>query len=280
MFQCDTQHTGCRLACFNRHSPMSAARFFQMLILLISLPKIFFYLFASHEQAEYEREKLKHQKERQKAGEEYKRKMMGWQKKIQAGMKELPKPDEPNVPEPPSLANAKLSIKKNYYMDNAQEVLWTRRIVTAHLSHFIVLLFLEILGLLFLNWLTQAGVGVEQWKFFDLTMYQYVEHYVCREDNVYLLNTEKLTQCGNGERTECYVSRPSEKKLFLWYMVATALISIILLLADIILLVTTHLTKRKQKKQAAKQQQPSAHSSTAHLNGRLEGSLRKPLLPQ
>lgn len=110
MFQCDTQHTGCRLACFNRHSPMSAARFFQMLILLISLPKIFFYLFASHEQAEYEREKLKHQKERQKAGEEYKRKMMEWQKKIQAGMKELPKPDEPNVPEPPSLANAKLSI--------------------------------------------------------------------------------------------------------------------------------------------------------------------------
>ena len=72
MFQCDTTHPGCKLACFNRHSPMSVARFFQMLILLISLPKIFFYLFASHEQAEYEREKLKHQKEKQKAMEAFK----------------------------------------------------------------------------------------------------------------------------------------------------------------------------------------------------------------
>ena len=51
---------------------MSVARFFQMLILLISLPKIFFYLFASHEQAEYEREKLKYQKEKQKAMEAFK----------------------------------------------------------------------------------------------------------------------------------------------------------------------------------------------------------------
>ena len=51
---------------------MSLARFFQMLILLISLPKLFFYLFASHEQAEYEREKLKYQKEKQKAMEAFK----------------------------------------------------------------------------------------------------------------------------------------------------------------------------------------------------------------
>ena len=36
--------------------------------------------------------------------------MMEWQKKLQAGMKDLPKPDEPNVPEPESITNAKLSI--------------------------------------------------------------------------------------------------------------------------------------------------------------------------
>ena len=35
---------------------------------------------------------------------------MEWQKKLQAGMKDLPKPDEPNVPEPESITNAKLSI--------------------------------------------------------------------------------------------------------------------------------------------------------------------------
>ena len=98
-------------------------------------------------------------------------------------------------------------------MGNAQEVLWTRRIVTAHLTHFIVLLFLEILGLLFLNWLTQAAIGQTEWTFFDPSYYQYTEHYVCDEESVYLLNTEKLTQCGNGDRTECYVSRPSEKKV-------------------------------------------------------------------
>ena len=36
--------------------------------------------------------------------------MIEWQKKLQAGIKDLPKPDEPIVPEPESLENAKLSI--------------------------------------------------------------------------------------------------------------------------------------------------------------------------
>ena len=103
--------------------------------------------------------------------------------------------------------------KKNYYMGNAQEVLWTRRIVTAHLTHFIVLLFLEILGLLFLNWLTQAAIGVEEWTFFNPSLFKYVEHYICRENSVSLLNEEPLRNCGNGDATECYVSRPSEKKV-------------------------------------------------------------------
>ena len=108
---------------------MSLARFFQMLILLISLPKLFFYLFASHEQAEYEREKLKYQKEKQKAMDAFKValqklglrfhhffkvKMMDWNKKLQAGMKDLPKPDEPNIPEPESIANTKMSIVSSH----------------------------------------------------------------------------------------------------------------------------------------------------------------------
>merc|ERR1719210_2756157 len=270
MFQCDTQHPGCKLACFNRHSPMSVARFFQMLILLISLPKIFFYLFASHEQAEYEREKLKHQKEKQKAMEAFKAKMMEWQKKLQAGMKDLPKPDEPNVPEPESITNAKLSIRKNYYMGNAMEVLWTKPIVTAHMIHFIALLVLEILGLLMLNWLTQAAMGEKEWSFFDPSKYQYLEHYECEENRVSLLNNAAMEQCGNGAFTQCYVSRPSEKKLFLWYMVATAIMSIILLILDIILLTRNHITKKQQRKKAAlSARSASKTSSNAHLNGSL-----------
>ena len=35
---------------------------------------------------------------------------MDWQKKVQAGMKELPKPDPVQVPEPQSLKDAKLTI--------------------------------------------------------------------------------------------------------------------------------------------------------------------------
>merc|ERR1719285_200456 len=265
MFQCDTQHPGCKLACFNRHSPMSLARFFQMLILLISLPKLFFYLFASHEQAEY-------QKEKQKAMEAFKVKMMDWNKKLQAGMKDLPKPDEPNVPEPESIANTKMSIRKNYYMGNAMEVLWTKPIVTAHMIHFIALLILEIFGLLMLNWLTQAAVGVKEWSFFNPSMYQYTEHYECQEDSVSLLNNAAMAQCGNGALTQCYVSRPSEKKLFLWYMVATAIISIILLILDIILLMRNHVTKQQQRKKmnaATNARSLSKTSSSAHLNGSL-----------
>ena len=40
--------------------------------------------------------------------------MTEWQKKLQAGIKDLQKPDEPNVPEPESLANAKLSIVRSH----------------------------------------------------------------------------------------------------------------------------------------------------------------------
>ena len=61
---------------------MSVARFYQILIFLISLPKIFFYLFASHEQAEYEREKLKNQKEKQKAMEVFKVKVQKFDPKF------------------------------------------------------------------------------------------------------------------------------------------------------------------------------------------------------
>ena len=43
-----------------------------MLILFISLPKMFFYLYVSQENAEYEREKLIYNKAKQKAEEEFK----------------------------------------------------------------------------------------------------------------------------------------------------------------------------------------------------------------
>ena len=98
-------------------------------------------------------------------------------------------------------------------MGNAMEVLWTKPIVTAHMIHFIALLILEIFGLLMLNWLTQAAVGVKEWSFFNPSMYQYTEHYECQEDSVSLLNNAAMAQCGNGALTQCYVSRPSEKKV-------------------------------------------------------------------
>ena len=72
MFDCDTKHTGCKIGCFNRHSPMSSTRFFQMMILIISIPKLMFYLFVSHENAEYELEKQKFNKIKAKKQEEFK----------------------------------------------------------------------------------------------------------------------------------------------------------------------------------------------------------------
>jgi len=240
---------------------------------------MFFYLYVSQENAEYEREKLIHQKAKQKADEEFKKKLLEWQKKVQAGMKELPKPDPPQVPEPQSLKDAKLTIKKNYYMGNAMEVLWSSSIVKAHLIHFIVLLVLEFLGLLMLNWLTQAAIGVTEWTFYNPKFYNFKEHYVCQENAVSLLNPEKLSNCGNGAQTECYVSRPAEKKVFLWYMIATALASIVLLILDIILIVTTHMKKKKQKKAiaASKKLENRSNYSEGHLSN---GSIKKPLLPQ
>ena len=98
-------------------------------------------------------------------------------------------------------------------MGNAMEVLWTKPIVTAHMIHFIALLVLEILGLLMLNWLTQAAMGEKEWSFFDPSKYQYLEHYECEENRVSLLNNADMAQCGNGVHTQCYVSRPSEKKV-------------------------------------------------------------------
>ena len=95
----------------------------------------------------------------------------------------------------------------------AMEVLWTKPIVTAQMVHFVALLILEILGLLMLNWLTQAAMGVKDWSFFDPSKYQFIEHYKCEEDSVTLINRTPMTQCGNGELTQCYVSRPSEKKV-------------------------------------------------------------------
>ena len=98
-------------------------------------------------------------------------------------------------------------------MGSAMEVLWSSSIVKAHLIHFVVLLVLEFLGLLMLNWLTQAAIGVTEWTFFNPKFYNFVEHYVCQENAVSLLNDEQLYNCGNGDQTECYVSRPAEKKV-------------------------------------------------------------------
>ena len=98
-------------------------------------------------------------------------------------------------------------------MGNAMEVLWSSSIVKAHLIHFIVLLVLEFLGLLMLNWLTQAAIGVTEWTFYNPKFYNFVEHYVCQENAVSILNPQELSNCGNGAQTECYVSRPAEKKV-------------------------------------------------------------------
>merc|ERR1719378_337905 len=274
MFDCDTKHTGCKIGCFNRHSPMSSTRFFQMMILIISIPKLMFYLFVSHENAEYELEKQKFNKIKAKKQEEFRKKIEEWQKKLQAGMKDMPKPEAEVIPEPASLTEARLSIRKNYYMGNAAEVLWTRPIVIAQMVHFVAILFIEFTGLIVLNWLTQAAMGVvnSEWKFFNISAYNYPEHYVCQQDSVNLLSQEPLYNCGNGDKEECYVSRPAEKKLFLWYMIAVSIMSIILVLMDIILLTKNHLTKHRARQQVAKQTRASQPS--------LNGTMTKPLLPQ
>ena len=95
MFKCDTMHTGCLQLCFNRHSPISHVRFFNMLILFIGLPKILFHLYAAKMDGRVQKSNLRIQKSNQEAMKKWQEDMTAYQQLTEKEGKLVPAKPEP-----------------------------------------------------------------------------------------------------------------------------------------------------------------------------------------
>jgi len=261
MFKCDTMHTGCLQLCFNRHSPISHVRFFNMLILFIGLPKILFHLYAAKMDGRVQKSNLRIQKSNQEAMKKYQEEMTAYQQLTEKEGKVVPA-----KPEPIKAQETKKKIMRNTYQGNAAEVNWPTEIARAHVLHFIVIFIIEIFGLIALNWLQQAQMSTYPRTFFDIESYDVPEMYQCR---LHEPGKPSLKNCGNGEFQYCYVTRPTEKKMFLYYMITTAIVSIILMTIDLIYVLQHHTRKRANKKKAQSQQSIVKNGVEYHSMGKI-----------
>jgi len=203
MFKCDTQHTGCTQLCFNRHSPVSHLRYFNMLILFLTIPKILFYLYAAGIDGKYKKEEFKFNKERQIKLQEHQQAMQAY---VANPNKELI--DKPVMPAEYKKPRSK--VMRNAYQGNAAEVIWVPEIIRGQIIHLILLFIFEILGLIFLNQLQQHQISKFPRVFFDIASFDVKELYECR---LHELGTDPLVNCGHGDMEYCYVVRPTEKKV-------------------------------------------------------------------
>jgi len=115
MFKCDTMHTGCLQLCFNRHSPISHVRFFNMLILFIGLPKILFHLYAAKMDGRVQKSNLRIQKSNQEAMKKWQEDMTAYQQLTEKEGKVVPA-----KPEPIKGPETKKKIVRNSYQYNGK----------------------------------------------------------------------------------------------------------------------------------------------------------------
>lgn len=210
-FECVTSQPGCSQVCYNLFAPMNHPRFWQMQILFLCFPSLFFAMIASTVESKYSLAKMRLEKGQDDSSSIY----------VKSGMADK---DQKYV------SSCKIKQKAAVDEGTADEVVWAPMLRLIYVFHLLAKFLLEVLFVYFLYYLQSfqhpRGTG-----FMDTWNVPF--KYDCRpqlSDDPALQGNSNA--CGQAEVTPCWVQRPWEKKLFMMYMLFISLISIIVCFLD------------------------------------------------
>lgn len=240
-FKCDTGQPGCQNVCFNRFSPISHMRFWAFQILFVSTPAMFFYMYAGTQTGRVK--KLEQEKKTLKTKieevEEAEKKLMEADddddddgRKSYVAMSTRDRKSH-EVFEQEKLVE-KLQKKVGRYKEKQvnemikggalTQVIFTTRVRVMYIVHCVIKLGLECLFLYLAYHLQHFQSKVWGWQCWTVP-----EKYVCTHALDY---GAAGSACAQQEKVTCWVSRPYEKQIFLYYMTLMTSISIILIIAE------------------------------------------------
>lgn len=260
-FKCDTGQPGCQNVCFNRFSPISHMRFWAFQLLFVATPVLFFHMYAGKETGEVKllEEAEKKQKQEQESIEK-KRNELGTieedetdfgteehmsmistqsikkfklQSELDAQEKKFQETEARLSKKRDKFGNYKKKEKIDLKKDSKvgiTEVIFTRRIKIVYVVHCFLKLGIELL-FLYLGYILQH----QQSKAWGWAAWTVPEKYTCTHALEY---GAAGSACAQQEKVTCWVSRPWEKQMFLYYMLICQILSIVLIILEAIYMTT------------------------------------------
>lgn len=242
-FRCDTNQPGCAQMCFNRFSPMSHPRFWAFQMVCVVIPSVIFIFITQNTEAQIK--KLDSMDKEMKA-------------KIDLEQDEEKQKNYYSSKEYMRLEKKKSKIgpiktKKTTDQQQLVEVIWTPRIRIWYVIQCIMKFFLEII-FIFLYYILQK----QQSKKDGFAAWMVPEKYVC----TYGADIDNFA-CSQNSEIPCWVSRPYEKMVMMWYMLTVSALSGILCLVEC-LWVTTRISVKANKRKKERRQQKAGLLSNMH----------------
>jgi len=234
VFKCDTQQPGCNQMCFNRFSPMQHPRFWGFQVLFCTLPSVIFIFIASNQEAQIK--KLDSQEKEFKS-------------KVDAEADEEKQKNYYSSKEYMKIENKKKkigAIKKKQTTDQIAltEVIWTPKIRVWYIIQLLAKFVLEIVFIFLFYNLQQ-----QQSKQTGLAAWHVPEKYICTYGG-----ENGNFACSQNDEIPCWVSRPWEKMVMMWYMLAVSCISAILVLVEVAWVLTRVSIKSNKRKRERKRE--------------------------
>lgn len=276
-FKCDTGQPGCQNVCFNRFSPISHMRFWAFQILFVSTPAMFFYMYAGTQtgrvkKLEQEKKTLKEKIDDADKADEAEKLIDDDDdgRKSMAAMS-LCRAKSIDVCEQEKLVE-RLQKKIGRYKEKQvnemikggtlTQVIFTTRVRIVYIMHCVIKLALECTFLYLAYHLQHFQSKTWGWQCWTVP-----EKYVCTHALDY---GAAGSACAQQEKVTCWVSRPYEKQIFLYYMTSMTLISIVLIVLEalyMIFRVSRKGLQRRAMKTIAHRESTASHSGYPGYHG-------------
>jgi len=240
VFRCDTSQPGCNQMCFNRFSPINHPRFWGFQILFCCLPSVIFIFITANQEAQMK--KIENQEKEIK--EKY-------TDSDYTSTTEYTKIDKKKK----KLGLEKKKVKTTTDMGGLSQVIWTPQIRMWYVAHLIAKFFLEII-FIYLYYLLQK----QQSKQSGFAAWYVPEKYVCTHG----AEMENFA-CSQNAEIPCWVSRPWEKMMMMWYMLSISVLSAVLALVELVWVLTRISVKAKKVRRARKLEKKSLLSPAVPL---------------
>jgi uncharacterized membrane-anchored protein YhcB (DUF1043 family) len=247
VFRCDTNQPGCQAMCFNKFSPMSHPRFWSFQFMFCLLPSFIFMMVTINQEAQMK--KVDHE-------------MKKIQNKIDQESDEIKKKEYYSSSEYKTMEKkkkkigiARMKTKTTTDQGGLTEVIWTPKIRFWFIFQLGVKVVMEMV-FIYLYYILQK----QQSKQSGFAAWHVPDKYLCS------YGAEKINYaCSQNDNIPCWVSRPMEKEVMMWYMLTMSLVSTALVLGEFFYVVTRVTVKAQRRKSERKMEKAKL--------------LEKPLLP-